>query len=293
MILLKMAVVLINLLGLFLFIGIPVFIAIAMLGIDLAQVKYLLPELVENPSSILSKYIGLVMLVFISFILYLTVVSVLILYIFGGTLGVLRNAALNMQYKFSFSSFFEEAKKLFFPLLWLFSIALLFVSAFVFIFGIFTAVVIYVLLAYRDSGTAFSVFITYFLGLLIIFFSVIGTLACLIFTVYASLALAVKEKGVIDSFKNAWNFVKNKPFAFLFYIILVIGVTAANLLLVILGASLSAVPLTGLILGIPYRILSFVVQSYLGVLMWASLLIYYIKNISPPAYGDTSLSYDI
>lgn len=290
-ILLKIAVTIVSLAGFFFFIGIPIAIAIAYLSVDIANIKDILPWIMsENPMEILSKYLGLAILIFIALILYLTAVSTLMLYTFGGMLGVLRNAALNIQYKFSFSSFFKEAKKLFFPLLWLFSIALLVITAIVIILGILTVVIFFVTHAFSESGTRLSVFVTSFFSLLIIFLTIIGGLASIIFMVYAAMALAVEKKGVIDSFKNAWNFVTNKPMAFLFYIILVISIIAVNIILMILGGSFRMIPTVGPLINIPYKLIYYVLQSYLGIVMWGSLLVFYIKGINYPVYTAT---YDI
>ncbi len=290
-ILLKIAVTIISLVGVFFFIGIPIAVAIIFMSVDIANIKDILPGIMsENPLEFLSKYLGLVILMLISLTLYLTIVSVLMLYVFGGMLGVLRNAALNIQYKFSLSSFFKEAKKFFFPLLWLFSIALLVITVVVIVFGILVGVVISAIYAFKESGTTLSVFVTSFFSLLIIFLSIIVGLASVIFTVYAAIALVVEKNGVADSFKNAWNFVKNKPMAFLFYIILVIGIIAVNITLKILGGSFSMIPVVGLLISIPFQLIYYVVQSYLGVVMWSSLLVFYIKGINYPVYTAT---YDI
>lgn len=279
-ILLKIAVTIVSLVGFFFFIGIPIAIAIAYLSVDIANIKDILPWIMsEDPMEILSKYLGLAILTFAALILYLTFVSVIALYVFGGTLGVLRNAALNIQYKFSLSSFFKEAKKLFFPLLWLFSIAFLVIIAIIIVLGILTVVIFFVTHAFSESGTRLSVFVTSFFSLLIISLSIIIGLVSLIFTVYAAIALVVEKSRVINSFKNAWNFLKSKPMAFLFYILLVISIIAVNIILTIFGGSFRMIPLV-----------LFAVQSYLGVVMWSSLFVFYIKGINYPVHTAT---YDI
>lgn len=288
-ILLKIAVGIINLVGFFLFVGIPIAIGIFSLGMDVAQAKDILPGILNNPAEILSKYLRLAILIFITSIIYLTAASVLILYVFGGTLGVLRNAAINEQYRFGFSSFFGEAKKVFFPLLWLFSIALLVIIGILTVFGVLAGILISMIRVYSDTVTAYSIFATYFFGLLGITF----VLAGIIFTAYAAIVLVVENSKVMASFKNTWNFMKNKPMAFVFYIILFIGIIAANFVLIALGVSFSTAPVVSYLFIIPYRLISYVVQSYLGVVMWGALLVFYIKGINFPVCTNTATTYDI
>ena len=290
LVLLRIAVMIINLLGFLFFIGVPVFIAVISLGVDIANVKDILPGIIDNPAEVLSKYIGMVILMIVTFIIYFTFVSVLALYVFGGTLGVLKNAAFDEQYKFSLSSFFKEAKKIFFPLLWLFSIAFLVITSFVIMFVILAGLLVYVTHLFGESNTTLSVFVTSFFTLLFIFLSIIGGLASVIFTVYAAIALAVENKGVIDSFKITWNFVTTKPISFLFYIILVFGIVGINIVLMILGVSFRMIPVVGVLIDIPYQFIYYGAQTYLGVVMWGSLVVFYIRGTHHPAYTAT---YDI
>lgn len=290
--LLKIAVTIVNLVGLFFFVGIPIAAAVVFMSVDIANIKDILPGIMsENPLGFLSKYLGLIVLMLISLILYLTIASVLMLYVFGGTLGVLRNAALNIQYKFSFPSFFKEAKKLFFPLLWLFSIALLVITVVIIVFGIVTGVAFFVIQVLSGgSETTLSVFVVSFFTLLIVFLSLIIGFASVIFTAYVAITLVVEKKKVIDSFKKAWDFVKNKPMAFLFYIILVSGIMGVNILLVLLGGSFQMIPMISILISIPYQLIAYAVQIYLNVVMWSSLVVFYVKGVNYSVYTAT---YDI
>lgn len=283
-VLLKIAVTIINLMGFLIFVGIPIFIAITSLGIDLAQAKDILPGIFENPLEVLSKYLGIVVLIFISLIIYLTVAFFLVLYVFGGTLGILRNAAIDEQYKFSFASFMEEAKKIFFPLVWLFSIAFLVTLSILIVLVLSAGFLIYVIHAHGRLATTFSIFVTYFFSL----FGIIIFLIAVIFTAYAAIDVVVVKGRVIASFKNALTFIINKPIAFLFYIFLFVGLIAANFVLIALGASVRVIPLL-----IPYQLISYIIRSYLGVVMWSSLVVFYLKGIKFPVQTVTTVTYDI
>jgi hypothetical protein len=280
----RFIVAIINVFALLIFIGIPVFFAIASLGIDLAQTRDALPGILENPSEIITNYLGIIALLLISVTLYLTIVSVITLYAFGGMLGVLRNSAINFQYRFNLASFFYEAKNLFFPLLWLLSLIFLVINGIVIIFGIFTGLFIITVTAMGDSASTLSVFLGIFLGLILIFLLLIGGLGILIYSVFAIMSMVVEGKGVIDSLKNSWKFIINKPSAILFYIILVLGILGINIVLMMTGGMLRMIPGAGFFLSIPYQFIYYSVQIYLGVVLWSSLVVYYTKGINYPVY---------
>ncbi len=284
-VLLQIAVLVINFIGFFLFIGIPIVLAIASLGIDIAHTKDILPDLFENPAEFFSKYLGLAILIITAFTVYLIIASILILYAFSGMLGVLRNSALNEEYKFTFHSFFEEAKRFFFPLMWLFSLAILAVIGVFIVFGILAGI----LISYSETSAPFSLFITYFLGLLGLAIGFAGV----IYSAYAAVALVVEKGKVMGAFKTALDFVRHRPLAFLFYIILVVGIIFVNIILITLGISFSAVPIIGILATILFQVLINVVQSYLVVVMWASLLIFYIKGTHQPAQPTVVHTYNI
>jgi hypothetical protein len=290
LILLRAAVALINLFLLLLFMGIPLLIIFISVGIDMAQARDLLPELLSSPEEIIPQYLGTIVLLLVSFTVYLLVVSVITLYVFGGTIGILRKAALDVQFKFSMTTFFQEAKNLFFPLLWLFSFVILIVTAMLIIFGIMAGIAFAVVHLYGESGSTLSVFVVSFFTLLLIFFGIVGGLGSVIFTAYAVIALVVERKGTIDSLKNTWSFIKNKPISLLFYIILVVGITGINILLMIIGGTIRLMPIAGLFINIPYQLVYYAVQVYLGIVLWSSLLIFYTKGINYPVYKAT---YDI
>lgn len=288
-VLLQIIVLLINFIGFFLFIGVPLAITIVSLGIDIAHTKDLLQGIFEDPSQFFSKYLGLTILIFVTVILYLISASFLVIYSFGGMLGTLRNAVMNKQFKFNFSTFFSEAKRLFISFLLLLLLTILIVIGILIATGFFAGTIVSIIDTYAGrSATPLSIFTTYFVGL-------IGIILCffiIIFSSYTAIALAVeKGKKVLSSFRNTINFIKAKPTAFLFYIIIVVGIILINFILITIGAIFSMLPKIGFLISIPYQIFYYcIVQSYLTVLMWGSLLVFYIKNIHLPGYGIT---YDI
>ncbi len=290
LVLVRIVAALVNIFLLFLFVGIPVFIAVATLGIDLAHTKDALPELFSNPGEIIPKYFGLIVLFVVSVILYTTVVSVITLYVFSGMIGTLRNAAFNIRERFSLSSFFQEAKYYFFPLLWLYSFILLVATGLFIIFGILAGILIFMVHTYGEQGSGYTVFFTSFFTLLLGFLALLTTLGGIIFTVFSTLALVIEKRGVFDSLKHAWGFLMNKPSGFLFYLILIFGILGVNIVVMLFGGVIQFIPVAGLFMSIPYQLAYYALQVYLGIVMWSSLLIFYVKGTNQQ---PSHVSYDI
>jgi hypothetical protein len=277
-VLLKLVAGVINLFGLFVLVGLPTIIGILSLGIDIANARDILPAILEDPGEVFSRYLGIAILIIIAILSYFFFASILILYVLSGTLGVLRNAAIDKNYRFSLSSFFSEAKRIFFPLLWLFSIAILGVTGILVTFGIIGTIIFSFVSTYSGEKTTMMVFTTYFLTL----FGIVVVMAGIIFTAYAAVSLVVEKTKVIDSFKKTWRFIQIRPTAFVFYLILFTGIILIDFIFIALGAPLNMSSVTGFLFVIPHRLISYIVQSYLGVVMWGSLTAYYIKTVNYP-----------
>ncbi|GBD97143.1 MAG TPA: hypothetical protein ENG83_15810 [Nitrospirae bacterium] len=280
LVLMRIAVTIINLIVLFIFIGLPVIAAIAYLGFDLAQAKDLLPFLVKNPFEFISKYLALMFIIGTSFVFYLIFTSTLFLYALGGTLGVLKNSAVNIQYKFSISSFFKEANINFSRLFRLVSLLLSGVIVLFLLFIVSGVIVAVVMQAVTEAGSALEMFFSSFAMLTIVIFSIIIVAAGFIFAVYSMIALVIEGKGVMDSIRSAFDFLKKMPQALLFYVILFIGIIAVNVIFYGIQLSFSVVPvMTPLI-----YLLNVFFQNYLAIVLWSSLIVYYIKGTDYPVY---------
>src|SRR5512135_2010499 len=75
----------------FIIVGIPLAIAFIIFGIDLTGITSIsdIFSTLRAPSDILSKYIGLLLFILASFILYVLVATVFGIYIFGGSIGII------------------------------------------------------------------------------------------------------------------------------------------------------------------------------------------------------------
>jgi hypothetical protein len=290
LVLLRMIVALINIMVFFIFIGLPIFITITYLDMDITHAKELLPYLFKNPLEFISRYLGLVFLIAVAFIFYLVFSSLLFLYALSGILGVLKDSAVNIQYRFNLSSFFKGAKKYFFPLFWLICLLL---PGFIIMFIIFIVsggIGVTVLQTLVGTGTRIGMFFNLFFILSIIVFGTILLLTAIVFIVYSVMVSVIEEKGVLGSIKRTFNFLKDKPVAFLFYIILLIAIITANLLLFIIETPFNMIPVMKPLINVAFYLINTIFQSYLSIVLWSSLLVFYIKSTNYPVHYVT---YDI
>lgn len=275
LVLIELTVSILIAVSLFFFAIVSVVALVAILGLDIAHIKELLLGIVKYPEGLISKYLTLIFLFLILFTIHLTVVSCLLLYCFGGKLGTLRNSADDDQYKFRLSSFFREAKKLFFPYLWLFSI----MFPVVLLAGIFILIGfgIYFVFISNQQGSMASIFLASFLALLFVFLGIAGALGSLIFSSYAAVILAGGKTGIKSSFKETFIFIKDRPSSILFFIGIYSAVAVISAVLAIINQIFLMISAAGVLMTIPFLFVACAVSSYLRLVMWSSFIAYYLN----------------
>lgn len=268
----------INLVSLSVFLGVPMLVAIMYLGLDLAQARELIPFLLKNPLEFVYKYLGLIFLFFASVIFYMIFMSLLFLYVLSGTVGVLKNAAVNVQYRFSLSSFFKEARMNFSRLFWLVSLVLLIVIvlflALMVSGGIFAGIV----QAVTESESTIETFLTSFAMLTIATFGILIVLSGLIVTVYSVVTSVVEAKGVRDALGKTFALFKEKPQALLVYLILFAGIILASSIFYGLQVTISFLPFMAPLL----YVMNAFFHGYAATFVWSSLVVYYIRGTNYP-----------
>lgn len=290
LVLVRVAATIIYLVSFFVFLAIPVVIAVTYMGFDLAQAGDMLPSFRVNPFEFVSRYLGLIFLVASAFLLYLTFASVLFLYVLGGTLGVLRNSAVNIQYRFSLSSFFREAGSNFWPLFWLVSIIFLAFTVILIVFVVSGGIIAAVVQSMTGGEGTLGVFFNSFVMMTLIIFSIILLLGCCIFSVYSVVVSVIDGKGSMESIKRTSDFLKKKPGALFFYFILLAGIIAINIVFLVLRVPFSMVPVLAPVMHIVLTLFSSIFQSYLAVVLWSCLIAYYLRGTDYPVY---SAAYEI
>jgi len=283
------AVLFIIFIGFILFVGLPLGIAFLYLGIDFTNIKDFL-DIFNDPLRYLSRYLGLVILIITTFVIYMCFASILSMFAFGGILGVLRDSFLDRQYKFSLQSFLKEGRALLFPIFGLAVLVFLLLIFISFIMGILGGIGFSIVDEYSRDGTFIDMFIAYFLSLLLILIGMIITLGVLTLSAYGVVSLVMDRIGPLNALREGFNFIKNKPQAILFCVVLFGGYMLIDFILIIVGYPLILTPLIGALITIPYQIFSYVLLNYLLIVILSSLIAFYIKN---RAYPLPSVTFEI
>ena len=110
-------------------------------------------------------------------------------------------------------------------------------------------------------------------------------------TLYGTAAIVLKGTGPWQATKDTIKYLYRNPAALWLYCLIFGGYVLATFLLVLLGTPFSLIPLIGAIIAIPYQIVSYALQSYLGLVIVAVIFIYYYStevkpSETPPPQAD-------
>lgn len=268
-----------NCLGFFVIVGIPLGIAFIIFGLDLtglAQTRDIMGML-SHPSELISKYMGLVLVVLSSFLLYLLIVTTAGIFVFAGSVGSIGHAVLDPSRKFGLKPFIADAKKFFFPLMWFSMVMGLVFIAIAFLLGLLGGGVAAVVQTAKSQDSTLALFLGIFFSLILALCAVIVILAAIAVTVYGIAVLFFKTEGAVRSFRNAFIFLWNRQSAFWLYVVLFFGYLVSSFVLMLFTYPFNLIPIIGTIISFPLQLASYVVQSYIGLAILATVFIYYYE----------------
>jgi len=268
-----------NCIGFFVIVGIPLGIAFIIFGLDLtglAETRDIM-GLLRHPSELISKYMGLVLIVVSSFLIYLLIVTTAGIFVFAGSVGSVGLAVLDPSRKFSMKSFFAEAKKLFFPLMWFSLVMGLVFIAIAFLLGLIGGGAAAVVQTAKSQDSTLALFLGIFFSLVLALCAIIVILCAIAVTVYGIAVLSFKREGAVRSFRDAVVFLWNRQSAFWLYVVLFFGYLIASFILMLFTYPFNLIPIIGTIISFPLQLASFIVQSYIGLAILATIFIYYYE----------------
>ncbi len=277
LVLIQLSLVLMSSLGFFIIVGIPLAIAFVIFGVDLTAMADLrdLVKIMKGPSDIISKYFGLVLVILACLLLYLILVALFGIYIFGGSVGVIGRSVRDSALKFHMKAFFEEAKRLFLRLLAFTSFIGVFFIVVAFVLGILGGGIAALISYAHSQESTLALFFGTFFALLMIIMAAILILGILSLTLYAIASLSFKETGPVKSLQEAWKFLNRHPDAFWLYTMLFGAYLLASFLLVLFGYPFALIPVIGTILSFPYQFISYALETYMGLIIIAAMLNFY------------------
>ena len=299
LVLIQIGMVFISAIGAFIIVGLPLAIAFIIFGIDLTgltDVRDLMATL-RGPSEILSRYLGLVLIILTSILLYVLLVALLGIYIFGGSIGIIGRSLSERSMKFQMSTFFGEAKRLFLRLLGFTSvIGVISIVAF-FSLGILGGGIAALVSFAQTQDSTLALFFGTFFSLILFVIALFVILGILSVALYGMAALFFKDTGPARSVGEATHYLVRNPNAFWLYAVLFLGYLVAFFVLILLSYPFTLIPVIGTILSFPYQLISYTIQTYFGLMIIAAIFAYYYSTefpggssvqTGPPAGGTDS-----
>jgi len=280
LLLVQLGMVVLSGIGFFVLVGIPLAIAFVLFSIDLTGIAELrdIFQLLKEPSEIISKYFGLVLVVIGAFLMYILLAATFSIYVFGGSVGVIGKALGDKTMKFRMHTFFSEAKRLFLPMLGFTSLVGIILIAVAFVLGILGGGIMALVSFVKSQDSTLALFLGLFFSLTLIIIALAFLLVILSITMYGIAALSIKGIGPVKSLKEASNYVWKHPHAFWLYFILLGGYILVSFFLILLGYPFDLIPVIGTILSLPYKLISYTFQTYIGLAIIATLFTYYYST---------------
>jgi hypothetical protein len=269
--------------GFLIFVGIPFAIAYIAFGVDLTELTKITTMFytMENLLDLVSKYFWIIVIFIASVSLYLLIVTVLWVYVLGGSAGVLGKAVKDGILKFSMAMFFSEAKRLFWPITWFASIICLIFTALIVIIALLIIVIVFATGMTENSGTPMF-FVGILLTLLTAALGFIMIHCTMVITLYGLAEIALKDSKAVASTINATKYIYRKPGVLVFCFILLLAYIAVTFILNFAGLPFSLIPFIGIIIGIPYQLFTYAVVLFLQLVINTAVFIqYYSTEIEP------------
>lgn len=283
-------------LGFFVFVGLPLAIAFIIFGLDLTELSRFRDffSVFRDPSQFLSQYFLLVLLVAVSIFIYLGVILVLGIFTFGGAIGIIRRVLTNQAERFQIKSFLSEGKHLFFPLLGFTTIIGLFFIALAFILGIFGGSAAAIVSIAREKEVTLALFVGIFFSLVLFVVSLVLILIALTVSIYGTAVMAVKGLGPIQSVRETVSYLLRNSGAFNLYCLVFVGYVFISALILMVSYPIGYIPFAGPVIASLFKFILYIVQSYLGLVVVATVFVYYHATMNPPLIsGDSMQTTDI
>jgi hypothetical protein len=296
LVLIQLSMVFISSIGFFIIVGIPLAIAFIFFSIDLTEFANIrnIFSILKEPSDIISKYLGLFLVVLSSFLFYIVLVALLGIYVFGGSVGVIGRSIRERTSKFSVRVFFEEAKSLFGRLLGFTSVIGIILIIAAFALGILGGGIAALVSFAQTQDSTLALFFSTFFSLILVIVAVVIILGILSVTLYGIASLFFKGTGAMRSVKEASRYLIGHPNAFWLYTVLFACYLIASFVLILLSYPFTLIPIIGTILSFPYQLISYAFETYLGLIIIAAIFSYYyateisVKLIEPVVESPVS-----
>jgi|Deesub1362A_J573_1020465.scaffolds.fasta_scaffold20175_2 hypothetical protein len=283
LVLIQLVLVVVNCISLVFIVILPLFVIVLALGLNPSMLQQ-----IHSPQDLFSLAPGIILSSAALFLIYITFVTFLALYVFCSSAGVLSKSAIDIESRFSLREFFSEGKRLFFPFLSYSALIGLIAIFVVFIFALLLFLLPVTSLALKGMGNLTSSIVSSLLALVLFFLFMIILLGIMSVMLYGMARIIFRGRGAFATLKDVVNYLLRNPQAFAVFVIASLIYLIVNLLVFLIGTPLHITPGTGSLLSIPFQILYYAFQSYSGLWILSVILLYYYKTeIEQPEVLDT------
>ncbi len=286
LVLMQFAFIFISFFSFFLFVGIPIAIAFILFGLDLTDIMRArevsdILSVFRGAGDALTKYIGIAIFVMFGLLIYFSFLVILWVFMFGGAIGVLGKAITDPEHRFSVRDFAAEGRRRFAPV-FIYSnvvgLGFLFLAFMIGVIGDGAARIIE--LAQQQEATL-AYFLAIFFRLVLLSVGLVLLLLPLSVTFYGFAAMAFHNTRPIATLKITLSYLHDRPGAFGFLGIVLLGYIAVGALAMLIGAGFAVLPVVGTLLSIPCQIVTQAAHAYASILMVTVLFHYYLKTGGP------------
>lgn len=278
-------------------IGIPIVIAIVVVGIDAAAFSNSSLEGfisgLENPAELIGRYIGIVAVFFIFLLIHLSVVSMIWIYVMGGEMGVIRRAIEDPSFRFTAGEFFAEARKYFMPMFGYLSALLFLLMMATVMLGVLTvSTVLGVGLLGGFGGETAGTFFMVFAALFIVVVAIALAVVFYALIYYGPAAVVLGGKRNFGAIGEAVGFLKKNPSSLGWLLLMFFGYVVVVMTVNMVSFVINMIPLVGFVTAIPLQLVSIGVQQYIHLVIASAVLYDYGRktNVVP---DDSILVADI
>ncbi len=277
LVLLRVAASILNLAAFFIIVGIPLFIAIMVAGIELAAANagQFLESLKE---AFMSGYVWVAALVLASIFIYAIFAAFIWMYVVAGSMGIIARTLENRKETFRLKLFFLEAKKHFTPLANFYMLLGVFTLAAFIVLGVAVGGAVYLSDALKQASSFLGLMLEVLLNMFILLAGLLAVYGSLTLGAYGASIVVMDGERAWPSIRKAARFLSDHPKGFWGYSALLTAYGMAMFLLFVIGYPFKLIPIIGIVIILPYQIASYALGRYMGLSLLGSAFSYYFRN---------------
>lgn len=278
--------------GIFFVLSIPLGILFVGFGIDLTDIlKGNLIEIVISSLSLFKKFLLFALFFLLSLVFYIISISVIWVYMFAGTLGVIYQY-FEKQTTFNFKNFHQYGKKYFWKIAFYSIFSLLLFLVFVLLIGLIGDISNYIIEYLKQYSHAVSVFFSVFFYLTILLFILFSFILWISITLLGYYGIIHKELSAFESLKESKKLITNKPQFLMRSFILFIIYLLTGGFIISLSSLFAIIPNIGAVMAAVYQFLTQFVQVYITLVIFTTFFAYYLRleKVSQEAMQDYHIS---